>query len=92
MITESKAGTTGRKDLHPCICGCGRLTARRFFPGCDTAFYGRLRDAVRCGDSLARLVHNNAFKQNRRVTFPEQRRLARMWLDRTSGGSAIAAD
>ena len=93
MVSRKNTESVGKtKDLHPCICGCGDLTARRYFPGCDTAFYGHLRHAMRCGDALARLVYDNIFKQNRRATFPKQRRLAQLWRDRQQELAAIAAD
>lgn len=93
MISRTKIESVDKtKDLNPCICGCGRLTGRRFFSGCDTAYYLMLEAARDCGDQLAALVYAGIYGNNRRATYPKQRHLARMWRDRQQEVAAIAAD
>ncbi len=41
------------QPLNPCMCGCGRLTQRRYYPGCDTGFKDRLLLACIAGDREA---------------------------------------
>lgn len=64
---------------YPCCCGCTELTQRRFFRGCDTAFYGRLRRAIAVGDQQATEAYALAFKNNRASTFDKQRETLLAW-------------
>lgn len=77
---------------EPCCCGCGQLTQRRFYPGCDGRLYPQLRRAIAMGDGSAAFVYRFVFKNNRRPTFPLQRRLLRQWLESQEDALPIAAD
>ncbi len=65
---------------YPCCCGCAELTQRRFFPGCDTALYGRLRQAIAAGDRIAMIIYKYVYKNNRPITFRRQRELLLWWV------------
>lgn len=50
--------------------------------GHDPAFYKWLRIAAANGDAEAEALYHFMFKNNRKRSFPEQHRRARLWLSK----------
>jgi predicted nuclease with RNAse H fold len=44
---------TGNRPLHPCLCGCGQLVARRYAPGHDARHRSTLLKRMRASDADA---------------------------------------
>ncbi len=74
---------------HPCVCGCGRLTKRRYHTGCDTGFKDRLTVARCNGDRDAGRVL--LMLRHDRLPWSEQRLVCAAYL-RSREVVAMAAD
>lgn len=68
--------------LHPCLCGCGQSTQRRFHPGHDSQFYSDLRTFADAGDKEAEALLLFTYKNNKPSTFDKQRQMATDYLEK----------
>jgi hypothetical protein len=64
------------KDLHPCLCLCGRLTGGFYFPGCDQIVRIALARDIATGNYdaarvLATLADKTAPRETKRQIYAE---------------------
>jgi hypothetical protein len=78
MITPGEKPPKSLKPQPPysCLCGCGRPTQRRYFPGCDSGFVSRLLGALARGE----LAAGRVLIALRTKTHEEQRRICAVYL------------